>query len=248
MKKIFPFIASALIILISGTLLQSFMTRGQVETNTSKFVNDQERVVPEFTKIDVQGNFEVIINSGKQKVLLSGEESQLENIITEVKNNTLILKSDKQVNSKSTLETKPVRFIITIPKVSSVTLSSSGKISGENIIVSDSFDCLIEGSGNMMLGINNQFTRVRIAGSGDLELIGKSKQTDVKIEGSGNFIGDKFNSDNYNIKIEGSGEAMASVNKNLDVIIEGSGNVFYTGNDIKVKKRIEGSGELKKRN
>lgn len=68
-------------------------------------------------------------------------------------------------------------------------------------------------------------------------------QMEVSILGSGSFFGFALSASTCQVDIIGSGECEISVSSDLDVVIEGSGNVYYKGSPL-IHEDISGSGRV----
>ena len=108
-------------------------------------------------------------------------------------------------------------------------VSTSANISGKLItgeLVTDTFDCSISGSGNVVIA----------SGSAD--------RGDISISGSGSYSGAEFKIDNLEIIVSGSGSCLCKAGDSLTARISGSGNVTYKG-DPKIDARVSGSGHVR---
>jgi len=104
----------------------------------------------------------------------------------------------------------------------------------------------IYGSGNVQMATQGSDADLTIRGSGNINLSGTTKAIKGVIQGSGNIEAERFNSENAEITIQGSGDCKLSVAQSLDVKIQGSGDVYYTGNPGNVSCKSLGSGKVKK--
>jgi len=69
----------------------------------------------------------------------------------------------------------------------------------------------------------------------------------VRLTGTGNFYGFPMHFDHADITISGTGNCEVSVEKSLDVSIEGSGNVLYKGYPV-IREHISGTGSVTSEN
>ena len=86
---------------------------------------------------------------------------------------------------------------------------------------------------------------VRNIGSGNVTVTDAISvdQMKVSLEGSGSFIGFPLSASTATVDIMGSGECEITVNNDLDVVIEGSGSVYYKGSPS-IQSDITGSGRV----
>jgi hypothetical protein len=111
----------------------------------------------------------------------------------------------------------------------------------------EKFDGDISGSGGLeaSLAIVGE-TDISISGSGKIIIDGSAKSLEAKISGSGGVRGDDFKVNTCTIRIAGSGSVEINVQDELDVNINGSGDVAYKGEPKKINNHSSGSGKVRK--
>ncbi|MFC2090373.1 GIN domain-containing protein [Bacteroidota bacterium] len=87
------------------------------------------------------------------------------------------------------------------------------------------------------------------SGTGDVIISESMQLEDVSISlvGTGSFLGFPLSADNCNVDISGSGDCEITVNNSLDVIIDGTGSVYYKGSP-QVNADITGTGKVNSAN
>ena len=171
--------------------------------------NKETRNVKGFTKINfgIAGDLEIKIGP-EFSVVLEGDKDDLEEIVTELSGEKLIV---KQENWRFNFDNK-VSVYITLPNLTGLGVSGSGKaeildpindadnlslnVSGSGKIltaglVTDNFSCNISGSGNIIIG------------SG-----GNADKGDISISGSGSYTGEAFEIDHLDVGVSGSGNCL----------------------------------------
>ena len=204
------------------------------------------RATSNYEAIKCAGFMNFVLVKGKEGgIKIEGEENLLEHIVTEVKNNILIVKVK---NGKSLKPTKGNGIKITIPfeDIEKASLSGSGDLWNEDIISTTNFDVALAGSGDIVLDINTTSIKGSISGSGDLTLKGNTNNLIAKITGSGDFHGFDLEANNTEVSVAGSGDAKVVSNENLKARVAGSGDIVYQGNPEKDTK-IAGSGSINQR-
>lgn len=195
-----------------------------------------------YNAINTAGSMDFKLIKGKEgDISIKGDSNLIPYIITEVKNNALLVKIKKGYNLKPT-ET----IVITIPyeSISAVSLAGSGDVENSGIIEANHFKVSLAGSGDIDLQIASKTIESTLAGSGDIELKGKTTNLTTTIAGSGDFDGDDLNSTNVDATVSGSGDISVHCNGELKVRISGSGDVKYSGNPTKKDTKISGSGSV----
>ena len=133
---------------------------------------------------------DLYINIGSEfKVVLEGEKSLLDEIETEVSGSKLVIKNENwhfHGNEKVTV-------YITMPELSGLGVSGSGKAEIKDAIKAENLDFSVSGSGKIITGdLALGKLNVGISGSGDVIIggSGEAKSADVSISGSGNYSGE----------------------------------------------------------
>ena len=182
-----------------------------------------------------------LVQGTEGKITIKGDANLMEYIITEVKDNKLVVKVKKGVNLKPSQT-----IVVTIPyeSINSVSLAGAGDIENSGTIKANEFKVSLAGSGDINLNVESQSLTSAIAGSGDIELEGSTTDLTVKIAGSGDFEGKDLESINVTAKITGSGGANVVCNGELKARITGSGDVNYSGKPTNKDTKITGSGSV----
>jgi len=186
-------------------------------------VTSQERNVAGFTRVVVNGSTKAFINLDTGfTVTVKGYQNLLPYLETNVVNGVLYAgyKDDVDVSNDNT------EVYVTLPALDYVQTNGSGdmKISGE-ITGSDHLKASTNGSANISVEK------------------GSAYQFEGEISGNGNISAMGFQSKEAHVKISGDGNIEISVSDKLDVIINGSGNVYYHGNPV-ITTNISGNGQV----
>jgi len=133
---------------------------------------------------------------------------------------------------------------IYVPELSRLRSTGSSQVYGESFFTQDrNMDITLDGSGEIDFAIDTDNLDVELNGSGYIYLEGDLQTLDIEISGSGWVRSFDLESDNTDIRIEGSGSAEVNVVTDLDVFISGSGDVYYKGHPS-VNAEITGSGSV----
>ncbi|WP_225036215.1 head GIN domain-containing protein [Winogradskyella sp. SM1960] len=232
---------TVLIFLLSTTLVSAQWGKSKRIKGDGNIITSTATTAS-YNAIKTAGSMDFQLIKGKEgNISIKGDSNLIPYIITEVKNNALLVKIKKGYNLKPT-ET----IVITIPyeSISAVSLAGSGDVENSGIIEANHFKVSLAGSGDIDLQIASKTIESTLAGSGDIELKGKTTNLTTTIAGSGDFDGDDLNSTNVDATISGSGDISVHCNGELKVRISGSGDVKYSGNPTKKDTKISGSGSV----
>lgn len=204
----------------------------------------ETRDVGKFTGVEFRGLGEVYLTQGGDpELLLVGEEALLKEVESFVDSGILIIKNDTWMKF---WRKKPITAYVRMPVVNKLGVAGSGAIYGESIIYSDSLELELAGSGEIELDVSTKELGTIISGSGEIRLRGATKKLKHITAGSGGLKGLDLEAEASEVKISGSGRCELSVSDRLDVLISGSGKVFYRGNPKVVNQEVTGSGKIKK--
>ena len=141
--------------------------------------------------------------------------------------------------------TKDVTYYLTVKDLNSISISGAGKIQSNNF-KTNTLDIILSGSGEGNLaGLNVKKLTVNMSGAGKLIVAGKATEQTVTISGAGDYQAKELESKTATITIDGASNSIVNVTNVLNAIINGVGNIEYTGNP-KVNKQVTGGGNIQK--
>ncbi len=201
----------------------------------------------DFTKVGIGVPADVFVTqNSNQSVRIESNQSNLDKIKVEVKDNKLVIKSKKN-NARFSGK---IKIYISMRKINELSLAGSGSITTQGKVVTDELNFSIAGSGNISSeNLSAESVKIAIAGSGKINLSGDGIANSLKasISGSGDVQAKDFKVKNVKTSISGSADCYVSATEELKVSLSGSGNVYYFGNPL-IDAHISGSGKVKSLN
>jgi hypothetical protein len=201
----------------------AMLTACSVTTGSGNVVSES-RTVSGFTKIDLSGAGDVIIEqNGTEALTIEADDNLIPKLTSEVVNGTL------RLGEKSNLTihlTKPVTYRVSMKDVSGLMISGSGTVTASTITAPS--------------------LAVDLSGSGKITVGGTVEQQDLKISGSGEYRAKDLQTKVASAEISGSGNATVTVSDKLDAQLSGSGQLTYYGNPPQVTREVSGSGRVTK--
>lgn len=184
----------------------------------------QQREVSGFTGValSVPGRLEIVQGTA-EGVTLTADDNVAPEIETVVESGVLHVRFRKDTNVRTR-----TRISITVKAraIHSIAVAGSGDV------IAPSLD--------------SPELKVRIAGSGDVQLGGRAGTLEVRISGSGDVDAGRFDTQHARVSVAGSGDATVWARKSLEVKVSGSGDVRYFG-DPDVRQKIAGSGSVRRK-
>lgn len=209
---------------------------------------EQTRNVSSFSAISLRIPGKLYLKQGSpQSIKIEAKESVLEDIITEVNGDKLIIRFPNKTIFERNFNPGKIEIYVTVPDVNELGISGSGDILADEL-EARILDLAISGSGNINIdNLDSKKVKASISGSGNINIEdgGIAEEFGVSISGSGNCNASGFEADDVTVNTSGSGNCKVKSNGSVKARIAGSGNVFYDGN-ASIDATVAGSGKVKK--
>ena len=243
MKSLIKISIIAFLFSASGT----FSFAASVRFSTAGRTEMQERKVSGFHGIASSGSFDIVLRQGgSESVKVEADAEVINDIITEVKNGTLMIhsKNNRGWNSGNFWSNRKSVIYVTARDLNSINLSGSGDLKIENQFNTNSLQLRLSGSGDFQGKVNVKTLETAISGSGDFNIGGRADESTVSISGSGDFDASNLMTKSTAIRVSGSGDANIYTSERLDASVSGSGDIHYSGHPKNVSKVVHGSGDV----
>lgn len=180
----------------------------------------QQRTLEAFNKlaIDIVADVRVTLGT-KYHLSIKADDNIIEIISTDVADKQLIISSRKNYSAR-----KPAIINIEVPMLKEVKQLGMGNIILDNI--------------------SKETLTIIIAGSGSVSAKGTVGSLRAETSGTGSLNLQQLIAKRVSIKITGMGDAKIHALDALDVVIDGMGNVLYSGNPKNINKSITGMGDI----
>lgn len=207
----------------------------------SGYVVEEIREVNTFHSVVIQGSCDFyFVQSTSQELRVITDDNILPLVVTWVRGDGTLIIDTKSGYSSSA----GVKVYASMVEIRGFTIAGSGSINGESPFSPRELNLIIAGSGNMFMNIRADRVCSSIAGSGNIQLVGRANYHNASIAGSGRLEAFDLIVSSYDILLPGSGECRIHVEDVLNVVIVGSGNVYYRGYPSVVNTTIAGSGNV----
>lgn len=207
-------------------------------------ITTENRSTSNYDEIQCAGSLDYVLVKGTEgEITLEGESNLLEYVVTEVRGNKLVIKTENGVSLKPS-RNKTIKITIPFRDLTDISLSGSGDLWTEDVLNMNELSTSITGSGDVVLEVNTSSIEGSVTGSGDLTLKGSTEYLSAKVTGSGDFHGFDLKSKNTDVSVTGSGDAKVVSTVNLKARVSGSGDIRYKGNPEKEDTKVSGSGSI----
>ena len=248
-----------LIALLTVLLMASAVSTGCASLDAGPKVTEQRTITDvDAVELETGGSLRVTLGEAPSLTITAGEKV-IDLLTADIESGVLRLATEREPLSYA----GEIRYDLTVTSLTSLTVRGSGDAEGDftgaedPIIVvkgSGSIDATgvdaqtlnltVDGSGSITVAeaVTTDLT-VRVDGSGGVSIDGTASDQDIEMRGSGDYDAPDLESVDATIVLFGSGMADMRVSGTLDAVIDGSGEVAYSG-DPRVTKKISGSGDL----
>jgi|LGVD01.1.fsa_nt_gb hypothetical protein len=198
----------------------------------SGIVTTETRPITEFSRIDIEGSYDVIIKQGNSyKLFLKMDDNLLDNTITEINGDKLYIRSTSNV-----LDSKKSEIYITVKDIDRVAMRGAVNLTTANAFNLNKLSVISSGACDIDLNLYSNALRLNLTGSNNVEVKGSSHSMDIVISGYGDLNTLDYLCENVYLDISGAVFSKVYAKDYLDVNISGAGEVSYKGNPELVKE------------
>ncbi|MGK7393114.1 MAG: head GIN domain-containing protein [Candidatus Cyclobacteriaceae bacterium M3_2C_046] len=200
----------------------------------------QNRELPYFEEIDIQGNYEVVLHHHNNPGLIITTDQNLQQYIqTQVNDGRLRIR-----NTTSLKSTENIIVEIYFSNLKKISSAGASLVSNKDIIKSPALSIDFPGTGIINLEIETDHLQIDLSGAGLISLLGYASVQELDLTGAGNVNAYNLVSNEIKVKLDGMGAAELFVRQKLDAQINGIGNIKYRGNPTEVETEINGLGNI----
>lgn len=245
-------------------LLLPALACGTFTTNSvigSGEIVTQTMDVSGFQRVTLEGFGDVFIEQGQTESLsVETDENILPLLDIHVRGSELILGTKNGVDVNPS---KSITYKLTVQDLDDIALAGSGTFhvgslksgnfgvsvtgSGDveiSSLAADKLSIELNGSGNILIeDVNVKTVDTSLQGSGDIKLEGKADTQKVRVGGSGNYLAGDLQTSATEVSIPGSADVTVWVEDELNIKVNGSGNIRYYGKPV-IDQSISGSGDI----
>lgn len=203
-------------------------------------VVSETREVSDFDGVDLSGEGHVTITIGDEfSLVISAEDNIMPLLTSEVSDGVLVLGTSESISP-----TEEIDYEVTLPLVSLLEVSGSGRIDASGVVAED-LGLDVSGSGALQAeDISVTSLQAEVSGSGQVGVSGETDHVQVSISGSGALEGENLIARTGVVNVSGSGSVVVGVTDDLEVDVSGSGSVEYIGNPPSLDVDVSGSGDV----
>jgi hypothetical protein len=218
---------------------------GQKVIIPSDVVISENRQVSGFNKIQFTCLGKVNMIQGDQESLnISGPDNVVPEIVTEVRNGVLVIRTKENTNINPLKNDNPLTFTIVFKDLVAVNVSGAGDVQVESF-TTPSLEINLSGAGKVIQNqVSAEKLSINLSGVGGIEVSGQAGEARIEISGTGSVYAPDLQIQTADVTISGLGGATLWVTEQLTGNISGAGSVSYYGNP-QTNTTASGVGQFK---
>ena len=183
----------------------------------------EDRNLSEFTKIEVSGAAHVKLAQGDAaSVKVTADASELKNIITEIKDGTLIVKTQGNIDNE-------FKVWVTYKTLTLIDASGASHVSTDNTLNGEKLDVITSGASKAVLDVILKELKSNVSGASTLVLSGATENHVAEVSGAASLKAAKMSSMVTEINASGASSSKISVNKKIVANASGASSIKYFG-------------------
>jgi len=202
----------------------------------------ETRKVAEFTKLDISGDFNIILKQDSSLTLdITADDNLLKFIKTKIEGNTL-----KIYTHKNLCNSGQMTITIGIHKLEELRSSGAIEVTADGKLVTKDLGFHLSGASKITLDLSAANVTTDGSGVTELNLTGQASSHHIDISGVAKVHAFDFVVGDYDISTSGAGNCEINVLHSLNVSSSGASEVKYKGNPSSVNNDKSGASTLQK--
>ncbi len=202
----------------------------------------QERSVSPFTGIEVGGAFQVYLTQGgSESLVVEADENLLDLIETEVRNNTLMIRTKKDIR-----DPKALNVYVTFKELNNLDISGACQLSAEDKLKFGDMDMDCSGASQIDLKFSASKLSIDCSGASQMELYGAAENMDLDLSGASHLDASDLEVKVCNADVSGASHGKINVTGELYAEVSGAASLKYKGGAEVKDHDVSGAGSLKK--
>ena len=204
-------------------------------------VVEETRDVTGFTGVEVSTGIDVYLTQGNGfEVLVEADENLQDVIITELKGDRLVVRTD-HVNIRSA-RSKEVH--VSLPEFTELKISSAGDCVGQTPFNCGDLRISISSAGDLTLEVEADRIDLDISSSGDARISGSAAVFDASLSSAGDLHAFDLVAGKVDVSVSSAGDARVHATEEITMNASSAGSVYYRGDAEVVRSSSSSAGSI----
>lgn len=236
--------AAFLFVIISVALASCVIEGWDQRISGNGNVIEEERSVTGFTGVHVSTGIDVYLSQGSDfSVTVEADENLIEVILTELKGDMLVVKTDR-VNIR---RARSKKVHVTLPELTELKISSAGDCEGQSTFTCQDLQLGISSAGDLSLEVEADRITLDISSSGDARIAGSTDVLDVSLSSAGDLHAYDLIARKVDVNVSSAGDARVHATEEISMTASSAGNIYYRGDARVVHSRSSSAGDIIKK-
>jgi hypothetical protein len=203
----------------------------------------ENRKVSDFNRIDISGDFKIILKQDSSLALnITADDNLLKSIKTEVSGNKLYIST----GNKSICNAGPMTVTIGVHNVNLIKSSGAVELTTAGKLVTKDLHFDLSGASQINMELNAANVNTEGSGSTDITLKGQASAHTIDLSGGGKIHAFDFVVGDYKIETSGASDLEINVLRTLSINSSGASSIKYKGNPTSINNDKSGISSLTK--
>lgn len=190
-----------------------------------------KRDVSKFTKINATGAAHIVYETSPAAALtIEGDEAEIKNIETVVKNNVLYIKTKGSFK-------QPFKIKILNPKLDGLELAGASRFEAPKEIVAESFTIKAGGASSIEMPLNAKKVHSDIEGASSIKLRGNTNEFVADLSGASDLKASGLKSLSTSVTASGASSAQVYASQKISTSSSGASRIKFDGNPKNISKK-----------
>ncbi|MBD0257179.1 MAG: DUF2807 domain-containing protein [Cytophagales bacterium] len=218
------------------------MNREWEQADTGNVVR-QTRPVPAFSRLHIDGVFEVHLRQGDTTALqIEAREGLMSRITTETEDGTLKLDLKRGLNMRKTT----IKVYITVRDLEKLRIGGVASVKSDTPLRLGRLELEQHSVGTTQLALQCDRLTARITGVGTLQLTGSGREVEMHNTGVGAIKAADFETEVLRVENTGVGDVEVSARREISIHSSGVGSVRYKGPATVKEMHKSGIGSVRR--
>lgn len=207
---------------------------------------EERRTLEAFEAVNTSGNFHVVLNqigvNEQAYVVIYAPPNLIPNIESSVSGATLNLSSKSCYESSEQLTIQ-----VFAPSFLRIQSKGTGNVTSGTSMIGEKLSIENEGTGEVNLPANYIEIKINNSGTGSIRLKGETKDLEINNQGTGDILTEELRANHAKVSNQGTGNVFLQALQSIDVKLQGTGDVIYSGDPQDIQQSNQGTGKIERR-
>ncbi len=203
----------------------------------------EKRDIGSFNSIEAETGLKVYVKFGEPTgvVEVEADENLQQYIRTELRGNTLVIKSDRSIHHARARD-----VYVSAGPLKEIRVSSAAQLKGQNRLDADMIELNVSSAGTLDLDMNAGTLHIDASSSGKMNLSGKARKLVASVSSAGQINGDDLEVTDCEADASSAGQMNLNITGELSATASSAGSIRYKGEPTVKKLESSSAGSISK--